>query len=75
MNISVKGVKVKLLDLSMIRRYNETTPLLDPAVADILVNKGYAIFLNDNKENKKEEIKVEDEEDELLFSKEIINEV
>jgi hypothetical protein len=71
MNISVKGVKIKLLDLSMIRRYGNPTPLLDPSVAKILVNKGLAIYV-DKIDSNISEIKKIDDEDLPLFSKEII---
>jgi hypothetical protein len=78
MSVSVIGERIKLLDLSMIRRYNSPTPIVDPAVARILVNKGFAIYLD--KKIEKIEKKVEIvipviEEDSIkLFPKEIIRE-
>ena len=77
MSISVIGEKIKLLDLSMIRRYNSPTPTVDPAVAKILVNKGLAIYL-DKKIEKVEEItdsiSIIEEASIKLFPMEIIRE-
>jgi len=77
MLVSVKGEKIKLLDLSMIRRYNSPTPIVDPAVAVILVRKGLAIYL-DKKIEKVEEItdsiSIIEEESIKLFPMEIIRE-
>lgn len=70
MSVSVKGELIKLLDISMIRRYGSPTPLLDPAVAKILVNKGFAIYLNKFEEVKKS-VQIE-QESTTLFPKEII---
>lgn len=77
MSILVTGVKIKLLDTSMIRRYGSLTPLLDPAVAKILVNKGCAVYLNGHFEEKlgfKRVIELEEEDDNSLFPEEIIRE-
>lgn len=79
MSIIVKGEKIRLLELSMIRRYGSHTPIVDPAVARILVNKGLAIYI-DKKEEKKEEDKKEDVvvnnfSENTLFPTEIISEV
>lgn len=78
MSIAVKGEQIKLLDTSMIRRYNSPTPFVDPAVAKILVDKGFAVYLNKKVEKLVEvevevETKVEEEVIEL-FPKEIIKE-
>lgn len=73
MSIVVKGEQIKLLDTSMIRRYNSPTPFVDPAVAKILVDKGFAIYLNKKVEEVKKvnEDKPEEEVTEL-FPKGII---
>jgi hypothetical protein len=79
MTVLVKGVKIKLLDTSMIRRYGSLTPLLDPSVAKILVNKGCAIYLDKQIEEnvgfkRVIELEEEDELDNRLFPEEIIRE-
>lgn len=77
MSVTVKGERIRLLELSMIRRYGSQTPNVDPAVARILVNKGLAIYLD----KKEDEIKKEDEvmpidfSENTLFPKEVISEV
>lgn len=75
MSIVVKGEQIKLLDTSMIRRYNSPTPFVDPAVAKILVDKGFAIYINKKIEKVKE---ITDEKEEIsideLFPMEIIKE-
>jgi hypothetical protein len=50
MSLAVKGEQVKLLELSMIRRYGTSDPIVDPAVARILVEKGLALYLNERRE-------------------------
>ena len=78
MSVMVKGEQIRLLELSMIRRYGSQTPYVDPSVARILVNKGLAVYVNKKEpEVKKEEINNEkiDFSDDKLFPVEIISEV
>jgi hypothetical protein len=69
MGISVKGEQVKLLELSMIRRYGTLTPFVDPTVAKILVSKGFAIYINVIKKIEEKRIEISEN---MIFPKEII---
>lgn len=76
MLVIVKGDQIRLLDLSMIRRYGTPTPIVDPAVAKILVNKGLAIY-SDKKIEDDIPVKITklvgEVEDVNIFPKTIIN--
>ena len=75
--IVVKGIEVKLLDRDLMRRFGGLTAIVDPSVAQVLVEKRKAIYINkavedlqiiDEKEDEKEEIKTK------IFPMDIIKE-
>lgn len=76
--IVVKGVEVKLLDRDLMRRFGGLTAIVDPSVAEVLIEKRKAIYVNkvSDEIDKKEELKIEEKEEvkKSIFPTDIIKE-
>jgi len=73
--IVVKGIEVKLLDRDLMRRFGGLTAIVDPSVAQVLVEKRKAMYVNKTVENLQIEEEKEGEKKELktkIFPMDII---